>query len=546
MSNNSVVDEAASEAPLAPDDLVAAPPDEPAAPAAAPGTPEKKKRSPWVLPVLGAIVLIGGVIAYRSWSYGRTHVATDDAQVTTNIVQVSPQVAGTVARVLVEDNQVVKQGQLIAELDPATYQAAVEQARANLSLAQAQAKEASANVGLTTQLGNAQVQQAQGGLQQSAGAISGSIAAVTGAQASIATARAQASGARSAATGAISGVRSAEAAFKRAEDSVRQARTLVTNAQAAARAARASVESARATLGNAERNARRSQELFREGVISAQAADQTTTALSVAQAALSGAQEQSASAVALIAQRQAEVSTAGASVEAARAGIAQARAEVQARNDAATAAQQSILQAQSSADAARTAVEEARARRAQAAGTLAEANTAPAQVQIRRVGEEQAQARVAQAKAALDNAELNLRRTRIYAAAPGRIGKKTVTVGAQVQPGTPLMAIVPENDIWVVANFKETQLAKVQVGQPVEVEVDALPGMTYKGHVDSLSAGTGAIFSLLPPDNATGNFTKVVQRVPVKIVFEPGQARLNDLRVGMSVMAGVDTEHHGS
>lgn len=525
--------EAVAESRPAPDDPTAAP--------SAPVDPPKKKRAPWVLPAVVAVAVLGGLFGYRAWSYGRTHAATDDAQITTNIVQVSPQVAGTVTKVLVEDNQVVKTGDLIAELDPATYQAAVEQARANLALAQAQAREATVNIGLTQSLGQAQVQQAQGGIEQSQGAISGAIATAAGADASIATARAQASGARSAVIGATASVRSAEAAFKRAQDGVRQTRTLVTNAQAAARAAGANVESVRATLGNAQRNAKRSQELFKEGVISAQAADQTTTALSVAQASLAAAQEQRSSAAALVAQRQAEVSTAQATVESARAAIAQAQADVQARNDAVTAAQQGITQAQAQAQAARTAVDQARARSAQAAGTLAEANTAPTQVEVKRVGEQQAQARVAQAKAALDAAELNLRRTKIYAAAPGRVGKKTVTIGAQVQPGTPLMAIVPANELWVVANFKETQLARVGVGQPVEIEVDALPGESFRGHIDSLSAGTGATFALLPPDNATGNYTKVVQRLPIKIVFDRDQPHLDELRVGMSVTAAVET-----
>ncbi|RYG35393.1 HlyD family secretion protein [bacterium] len=475
------------------------PPEEPR-----PTPPKPKKRS--VLPfVVGGLVLVGGFFAYRSWSYGQAHVSTDDAQVTSNIVQVSPQVAGTVIKVHVEDNEVVEEGDLIAELDPATYQTAVSQAKANLALAVAQAKEADANVGLADELGNAQVQQAQGGVEQSAGAISGSIAGVTGAEATIATARAQASGARSAAKGTIAGVRSAEANLQRANDGVRQART-----------------------------------------ISAQAADQAATQLTVAQSGLAAAQEQESSAQALIAQRQAEVSTALSQVEAAKAAIAQANAQVQASNDGVRAADQAVLQAQAQAQAARTNVLQARARSQQAAGTLAQANTSSTQVEIRRVGSEQAKAKVEQARAALEAAELQLRRTKLYAAASGRISKKTATVGAQVQPGTLLMAIVPQKAVWVVANFKETQLADVKVNQPVDIEVDALPGVSFKGHIDSLSAGTGATFALLPPDNATGNFTKVVQRVPVKIVFEPGQERLPDLRVGMSVLASVHTRGAGS
>ena len=104
------------------------------------------------------------------------------------------------------------------------------------------------------------------------------------------------------------------------------------------------------------------------------------------------------------------------------------------------------------------------------------------------------------------------------------------------------MAVVPDENVWVTANYKETQLGDVKPGQPVEVEVDAFPGKSFKGHVGSISAGTGSTFALLPPDNATGNFTKVVQRVPVKILLEPGQVNMDRLRTGMSVTATIETK----
>ena len=119
------------------------------------------------------------------------------------------------------------------------------------------------------------------------------------------------------------------------------------------------------------------------------------------------------------------------------------------------------------------------------------------------------------------------------------ISKKTVQIGQEVAVGQSLMAIVPDNDVWVVANFKETQLSGVHANQPAEIEVDTLPGKIFKGHVDSISAGTGATFALLPADNATGNFTKVVQRVPVKILLEPNQKDADKLRSGLSVIATI-------
>jgi membrane fusion protein, multidrug efflux system len=135
----------------------------------------------------------------------------------------------------------------------------------------------------------------------------------------------------------------------------------------------------------------------------------------------------------------------------------------------------------------------------------------------------------------LKQAELNLSYTKLIAPVDGVVGKKTVESGQQVQPGQELMAIVPLNDIWVTANFKETQLKNIRVGQRATLKVDAFGGRTFNGHVDSFAGATGARYSILPPENATGNYVKVVQRVPVKIVFENGEDREHLLRPGMSV-----------
>jgi membrane fusion protein (multidrug efflux system) len=147
---------------------------------------------------------------------------------------------------------------------------------------------------------------------------------------------------------------------------------------------------------------------------------------------------------------------------------------------------------------------------------------------------------VQQAAAALAQAELNLQRTSITAPSAGVISRKSVEVGQVIQPGQPLFALVSQGDVWVTANFKETQLRHVQPGQRVTVDVDGL-GRELKGHVDSIGAATGAKFSLLPPENATGNYVKVVQRIPVKIVFEPGQDPEHRLRPGMSVTPTIYT-----
>jgi membrane fusion protein (multidrug efflux system) len=151
-------------------------------------------------------------------------------------------------------------------------------------------------------------------------------------------------------------------------------------------------------------------------------------------------------------------------------------------------------------------------------------------------------AKIEQARAALEATRIQLDYTRIRAPEAGRVNKKTVEVGALVQPGTPLLSIVPQGNTWVVANFKETQLADIRPGMKVEVEVDGIPNHTFHGRVQGISAATGSTFALLPPDNATGNFTKVVQRVPVKIVLDPGQPDMDRLRAGMSVNAVVQTK----
>lgn len=144
-------------------------------------------------------------------------------------------------------------------------------------------------------------------------------------------------------------------------------------------------------------------------------------------------------------------------------------------------------------------------------------------------------AKVDQAKALVRQTDLEISYTKILSPAGGHVAKKSVEEGAFVQPGQVLMAIVPEEK-WVVANFKETQLTHMRPGQPVEIKIDTYPGKTFKGHVDSLQRGTGASFSLLPPENATGNYVKVVQRVPVKIVFETPPEKKYPLAVGMSVV----------
>lgn len=205
---------------------------------------------------------------------------------------------------------------------------------------------------------------------------------------------------------------------------------------------------------------------------------------------------------------------------------------------------QAVATSKSSAaavEAARAMVESSQSQVSQAQDKLlqAEANwrnaqTAPKQVQVMRSKATSALAQAQQKKADLDQAQLNLQYTKIVAPVAGVVSNRTVEVGQNVSPGQELLKIIPLNDVWITANYKETQLREMKIGQPVDVQVDA-NGKTYKGKVDSIAGASGARFSLLPPENATGNYVKVVQRVPVKIVLDPGENNDHYLRPGMSV-----------
>ncbi|MDF2694581.1 MAG: Membrane fusion component of tripartite multidrug resistance system [Labilithrix sp.] len=177
-----------------------------------------------------------------------------------------------------------------------------------------------------------------------------------------------------------------------------------------------------------------------------------------------------------------------------------------------------------------------------AQGRLVAAQAGPDQVEAARAAVAVAKARVAQGEAAVEQAKLNLSYTQVKAQVRGVVSRRSVEVGQTVDPARPLMAITALDDVWVVANYKEDQIAEIREGQPVTIKVDAFHGRTMNGHVDSVSGGSGARFSLLPPDNASGNFTKVVQRIPVLIRIDDAPQGLT-LRPGMSTYVTVKTGH---
>jgi membrane fusion protein, multidrug efflux system len=421
---------------------VSAPPEERQrySPPPAPKSPVKKYL---LLSALGVGAIAASVFGFRWWQFSSTHVETDNATVAGHVYQISSRIPGTIQSVPVDDNQAVKQGDLLVKLDSQDYQVQVAQAQAALVAAQRQAEAANVTIGQSGALTQAQTAEAQG-------TVNGAIASISSAQAA------------------------------------------VTEAQSGIPTAQAELAQANANLGKLQADYNRYQTLFNSGAIARQQLDSARAAYEVA-----------------VAQK--------------------------------SAAQQGVNQAQAKLAQAQEGVTSAQAQLAASRGGLQKAEAGSAQTDVNRSQYAAANAAIAQAQAKLSQAQLQLSYTNITAPAAGRIGRKTAEVGEQVQAGTPLMAVVG-NDLWVTANFKETQLGQMHPGSLVEVKLDAFPDRTFTGKVNSLSPASGAEFALLPPDNATGNFTKVVQRIPVKVVLDANSVKGYETRItpGMSATVTVD------
>jgi membrane fusion protein, multidrug efflux system len=347
---------------------------------AAPARPRSGIRRVLMVGAGLVVVAAAGWYGYDYWTVGRFHVSTDDAYVQADNVTIAPKVSGYLVDVLVQDNETVKAGQVLARIDDRDYKVALDEAKANVLAAQAL-------------------------IDSQQGAVETQNALIDTAKGSVAVDQANAI--------------FAEQENKRYGDLATSGYGSVQNAQNAA----AKIGSARASI---ERDTGTLQSMKKQlDVIKAQTA--------------------------------------------------------------------------------------------------------------------QAQAALAHEEAAEHQAELNLSYTTIVAPVDGTVGNRTLRVGQFVQAGTQLMSVVPTDAAYVVANYKETQLTDVKRGQPATIEVDMFPGRVFHGHVDSMAPASGQTFALLPPDNATGNFTKVVQRIPVKITLDPESERSGDLRPGMSVEPSIDT-----
>ncbi len=373
--------------------------------------------------MIAAVVLVV-LISVGVWWRSTYSEDTDDAQINGHLIQVSSRVNGHVAKVYVEDNQVVKSGDPILDIDPRDYQVAVENAEAALESAKAAAAAAHVYVPI---------------VQINTG----------------------------------SSLRSAHADVSGTESGVSQAEQQLA-------AAKARVAQAEANNIKAQSDLARYKPLVEKDVISKQQFDAATAAASASAAALEDAR---------------------ASQKAAENGVNVARQRV-----------------------------------AQAQASLNNAETGPQQVQLQSARAQQAAAQVLQAQAALDQAKLNLSYTHVVAPEAGLITRKSVEIDQNIAAGQNLMTLVSLEGVWVTANFKETQLRQVKAGQKVEVSVDST-GRKYKAHVTQIGGATGSVLSLFPPENATGNYVKVVQRVPVRIDFDDLKNEDPDhqLRPGLSV-----------
>jgi membrane fusion protein (multidrug efflux system) len=369
------------------------------------------------------VLLIAAGVGIYFWLQSREFESTDDAEVEAHLNSISSRVDGSITHVYVDNNQIVKAGDPLVDLDPRDFQVTIDQTRAQLAQARSQ---------VTAQQPNVPIMQVESSTN------------ITGAEADVAN---------------------AEAAVGVAERDRESAAARLAEAQA--NAAKAQADLARYTM------------LIKNEEVSEQEFDQVAA----------NAKAQDAS----VAANRAAVESAGRTVEQRRAQVAQVKTR------------------------------------------LSQYMTnAPAQLAIRQANVQSQQANAQTAQAMLEQAELKLSYTKIVAPAAGIVLKRSAEVGERINAGQQLLMIAQIADIWVTADFKETQLHNIHPGQSARIHVDAL-GQDFEGYVETIGGSTGAISSVLPPENATGNYIKIVQRIPVRLRFKPNQNGLDRLRPGMSV-----------
>jgi membrane fusion protein (multidrug efflux system) len=388
-----------------------------------------KPRSRTKILLAAAAVLLVAAAAAMGYHFFAGSESTDDAQIDGYVNPISSRISGYITNVYVDDNQYVKAGTLLAQIDPTDYEVALGSAQATLANDRATADASQVNIPITSVNTTSTMASAEADVDNSRAGISAAEKALAGARAALV--QAQANNAK-------------------AQDDVKRYKPLVDKQEIPEQLYTQAVETANATA----------------------------------------------------------------------AYVDVAAANVQADQDAVTQAQGKFNQAVAALESART---------------------GPQQVRIQQSHALAATALADKSNRAVEQAQLNLNYTRIVAPVDGLVAKRSVQVGQYVVPGQQLLAVIPLDDIWVTANFKETQLKNVRPGERVQIFVDAYD-RDYSGHVESIAGGTGAIFSLLPPENATGNYVKVVQRVPVRLRFDPGQDSEHRLRPGLSVVPKVNVK----
>lgn len=436
-----------------------------------------KRRSRMPIYVISACVIISLIAGFGWWLYARQFATTDDAFIEGNITYVTPKISAHVVKLHVEENQFVKKGDLLIEFEAAEAAAKLAQAQAVLQTALANYEKTQADAALTRVTSRARLNQASSNLEKVKNSVEES---------------------RIQSSGRISAVEQARSQVNTAEINIKQVKAQIPGAQAGLEQARAQVSAARSKIDVARIEYERDQDLFKAGVVSKQKLDLSAREQSVAQAEMTTVEKQ-------VEVMQSRLDALLGQVEVEVARLNEARNRV-------TAAENDHRLSLNQVDSAALQVGES-------AGRLQEAKTLPEQVAIDKSQVSASDAEVARARASLAQAELELSYSKIYSPQDGFISRKAVQEGQLVQPDQTLMAVT-QGKIWVIANFKETQIENMHAGQPVDIYVDAYPGVAFHGKVESFQAGTGSRFSVLPAENATGNFVKVVQRIPVKIVFD--------------------------
>jgi membrane fusion protein (multidrug efflux system) len=400
-----------------------------------------KKIAITLLVSLGLIGATFGGVAYYQWA--STHEQTDDAYVDGHSSAISSRVGGTVLQSYIDDNQLVKKGDLLATLDPTDYQIKVDQSKAAVDLSQKQLDQSHASVKQFSTTASAQSTSAQGD------------------------------------------VASATAMINMAKSSVVQAQAGVDQQGQA-------IQSLKAKLWQAQIDFKRYSDLYTKGAVSQEELDQARTTYTVAQADEQGGE-------------------------------------------------QSLKQAQQKVQQAKDNLAQTFGQMTKSKGSLQTAQASKDEAVVKQRDVDVSMAQLEQAQANLKEATQNLSYTKIYSPIDGRVGRKNLEPGQRVDVGSSLCSIFEENP-WITANFKETQVGRMKPGQEVEIKIDSFGGRLFKGKIESIAPASGAKYALLPPENATGNFTKVVQRIPLKIVFDQQSAAdyLSRIAPGMSTDVTVD------